>query len=96
VSGDVASEYGSALEFRNQRAHDIVAEWLRRRVRYSDITSGIGSICSSSTYLERFDENPPKDDIPTASCSIPEKDKAVIPHTRVFTNTVKIERRNSC
>ncbi|KAM4531243.1 GTPase IMAP family member 8-like [Odontesthes bonariensis] len=96
MSGDAASEYGSISEFRNQRAHDNVAEWLRRRVRKSDITSGIGSICSSATYLERFDENPPKDDIPTASCSFPEKDKAVIPHMRVFTNSVKIERRNSC
>ncbi|XP_072225037.1 GTPase IMAP family member 8-like [Leuresthes tenuis] len=96
MSGDVASEYGSISEFRNQRAHNIVAEWLRTRVKNSDITSGIGSICSSAPYLERFDENPPKDDIPTASCSFPEKDKAVIPHTRVFTNTVKIERRNSC
>ncbi|MEQ2308555.1 hypothetical protein AMECASPLE_029338 [Ameca splendens] len=58
MSGDVASEYGSLSEFRNQRAHDNVAEWLSRRVRESEISSGIGSICSSSTYMENIDESP--------------------------------------
>ncbi|MED6236540.1 hypothetical protein ATANTOWER_010704 [Ataeniobius toweri] len=31
MSGDVSSEYGSISEFRNQRAHDNVAEWLSER-----------------------------------------------------------------
>ncbi|KAM6904712.1 GTPase IMAP family member 4-like [Xenentodon cancila] len=51
MSGDVASDYGSTLGFRNQRKHDNVAHWLRNQVGGSDISSGIGRICSSSFYM---------------------------------------------
>ncbi|XP_007544505.1 GTPase IMAP family member 8-like [Poecilia formosa] len=57
MSGDVASEYGSISENRRRRGHDQVAEWLNNKVRESEISSGIGSICSSNTYMENFDES---------------------------------------
>ncbi|XP_015259081.1 PREDICTED: GTPase IMAP family member 8-like [Cyprinodon variegatus] len=47
MSGDDASEYGNISEIRNQRAHNNVAEWLTKTVRQSEISSGIGSTCSS-------------------------------------------------
>ncbi|XP_041868520.1 uncharacterized protein LOC121657180 [Melanotaenia boesemani] len=63
MTGELTSEYGSTLEFRNRRAHGIVAEWLRRTVRKSHTTSGIGSsICSSDFYVEQFDESLQMDD----------------------------------
>ncbi|XP_016532275.1 GTPase IMAP family member 8-like [Poecilia formosa] len=57
MSGDVASEYGSISEKQRRRGHDQVAEWLNNKVRESEISSGIGSICSSITYMENFDES---------------------------------------
>uniref|UniRef100_A0A3Q2DHH9 AIG1-type G domain-containing protein n=1 Tax=Cyprinodon variegatus TaxID=28743 RepID=A0A3Q2DHH9_CYPVA len=57
MSGDVSSEYGSISENRNQQAHNNVAEWLAKRVRQSEISSGIGSICSSVSYMEKHDED---------------------------------------
>uniref|UniRef100_A0A3B3XQY8 AIG1-type G domain-containing protein n=2 Tax=Poecilia mexicana TaxID=48701 RepID=A0A3B3XQY8_9TELE len=57
MSGDVASEYGSISEKQRRRGHDQVSEWLNNRVRESEISSGISSICSSNTYMENFDES---------------------------------------
>uniref|UniRef100_A0A3B3YEM0 AIG1-type G domain-containing protein n=2 Tax=Poecilia mexicana TaxID=48701 RepID=A0A3B3YEM0_9TELE len=57
MSGDVASEYGSISEKRRRRGRGQVAEWLNNKVRESEISSGIGSICSSNTYMENFDES---------------------------------------
>ncbi|XP_014881752.1 GTPase IMAP family member 8-like isoform X1 [Poecilia latipinna] len=57
MSGDVASEYGSISEKQRRRGHDQVAEWLNNKVRESEISSGISSICSSITYMENFDES---------------------------------------
>ncbi|XP_015253284.1 PREDICTED: uncharacterized protein LOC107099599 [Cyprinodon variegatus] len=57
MSEDVSSEHGSISEVRNQRAHNIVAEWLAKRVRQSEISSGMGSICSSVSYMEKHDED---------------------------------------
>ncbi|XP_043957034.1 GTPase IMAP family member 8-like [Gambusia affinis] len=57
MSGDVASEYGSISENRRRREHDQVSEWLNKRVRESEISSGIGSISSSITYMENLEEH---------------------------------------
>ncbi|XP_038160774.1 GTPase IMAP family member 8-like [Cyprinodon tularosa] len=57
MSGDVSSEYGSISEIRKRQAHNNVAEWLAKRVRQSEISSGIGSICSSVSYMEKHDED---------------------------------------
>lgn len=91
VSGDVSSEYGSISEFENQRAHDHVAEWLSSRVRESEISSGIGSICFSNTIKENFDENVPP---PPIVISLSQTNKEL--PQNMFFNPSKIPRRNSC
>uniref|UniRef100_A0A3B3WPK1 GTPase IMAP family member 8 n=1 Tax=Poecilia mexicana TaxID=48701 RepID=A0A3B3WPK1_9TELE len=86
LSGDVTSEYGSISDNRRRRGHDQVAEWLTKTVRASAISSGIGSICSSNTYMENFDEYPPvdKNHPPMVSFSQNSKEDPLI------------QRRNSC
>ncbi|XP_038149498.1 uncharacterized protein LOC119788872 [Cyprinodon tularosa] len=56
MSGDDASEYGSISEIKNQQAHNNVAEWLAKRVRPSEISSGMGSICSTASDIGKHDE----------------------------------------
>lgn len=89
MSGDVPSEYGSMSEVGNQRALDNVADWLRNQVG-SDVTSGVGSVCSSAAYMERFDENP------TKSSTFSENREVLIPSKRVVTNSSETARRFSC
>lgn len=92
MGGDVASEYGSISESRNQRALENVAEWFNR-FRQSDKSSGIGSTCASSTYRENFYESPqievnlPKD--------IPISEIQKVDHLRFGSSPVNILRRNS-
>ncbi|XP_007562994.1 GTPase IMAP family member 8-like [Poecilia formosa] len=94
LSGDVTSEYGSISDNRRRQCHDQVAEWLTKTVRASAISSGIGSICSSNTYMENFDEYSPVDKIhpPMASFSQNGKEDPL----SIFSKLSKIQRRNSC
>uniref|UniRef100_A0A3B3XQZ7 AIG1-type G domain-containing protein n=1 Tax=Poecilia mexicana TaxID=48701 RepID=A0A3B3XQZ7_9TELE len=92
MSGDVASEYGSISEDRRRRGHDQVAEWLNNRVRESEISSGIGSICSSATYMDKTDESSLiAANQPNSYFTENKKDSL-----NMFLNTTKIRRRNSC
>ncbi|CAG5897685.1 unnamed protein product [Menidia menidia] len=96
MSGDAPSEYRSTTEFRKERAHNNVAEWLKRRMKHSDTTSGIGTISSFGTNLERLEEHSLKDDPQTASPAFPEKEIVVTSHAGVFLNAPDVKRRNSC
>uniref|UniRef100_A0A3Q3BFR7 AIG1-type G domain-containing protein n=1 Tax=Kryptolebias marmoratus TaxID=37003 RepID=A0A3Q3BFR7_KRYMA len=96
LSGDVASEFGSISELRTQRAHDQVSEWLMTKVRQTEISSGIGSVCSSAAYMESLNESRLMAENQTTNRCFLEKSKVVSPHMSFFSNTAQMQRRNSC
>ncbi|XP_037544453.1 GTPase IMAP family member 8 [Nematolebias whitei] len=96
LSGDIASEIGTVSDFRNQRAHDQVSEWLMNSVRPPKISSGISSVCSSAAYMESFDEVPLIDKNKPTTSSFLEKSEVVSRQMSFFSNAAKMQRRASC
>uniref|UniRef100_A0A3B4T9H2 GTPase IMAP family member 8-like n=2 Tax=Seriola dumerili TaxID=41447 RepID=A0A3B4T9H2_SERDU len=97
MSGGAPSEFGST--FLNQRACAMVSEWLNIRAANSDVTSGLGSISASASYVEKLDGIPLTDENHQAiGCFFPEKDIMkfdTVLQTRISTDTVGARRRHS-
>ncbi|KAM6914276.1 GTPase IMAP family member 8-like [Lycodopsis pacificus] len=73
MGGDVPSEVGST--FWRPRAHAKVSEWLRSGVGNSDVTSGVGSMTASASYVGKLDESLHNIQHPPMTTFFPEKDK---------------------
>lgn len=71
MSGGLPSEVGST--FWSDRARARVSEWLSFRAGHSDVTSGVGSMSASASYVEKLDESILTDD--QQPMFFPEKDK---------------------
>ncbi|XP_068574776.1 GTPase IMAP family member 8-like [Cebidichthys violaceus] len=95
MSGDVPSEVGST--FWSQRARARVSEWLNSRVGNSDVTSGVGSMTASTSYVGKLDESLHNIQHPPMTTFFPEKDKMKLDtlRGRVCTDIVGTQRRHS-
>ena len=88
MSGGAPSEVESFSGI-DGAACDKVEEWLTQRAGgSSDMTSGIGSIGASASFVERFERMSLVDE------EVPETSKKVA--ARVSSRRVVHERRNSC
>ncbi|KAM6965904.1 GTPase IMAP family member 8-like [Tautogolabrus adspersus] len=98
LSGDAPSEVGSTLwtidckKTHTPRAR--VSEWLLFKAGNSDVTSGVGSMCASASYVEDLDETPLTDHYQTG-CFSSDKDQMMRDRALVSTDTLGTQRRHS-
>ncbi|XP_042361031.1 GTPase IMAP family member 8-like [Plectropomus leopardus] len=97
MSGGVPSEVGST--FWSDRARARVSEWLSIRVGHSDVTSGVGSLSATASYVEKLDESHLTDeDYQPMTRFFPEKGKMKLDTVldgSVSRDTVETRRRHS-